>query len=257
MKRSIAMILAALLSSAMYAESITVAAAISLKDALTKASEQYKVETGDSVELNWGSSGQLATQILNGAPVDLFISAAEKQIKDLSKAGVLVEATRSIVATNSLVVIVPSESKASPDSVKALADRRVTRIAIGEPESVPAGRYAEQAFDHAGIADAVRDKLILGTNVRQVRDYVERGEVSAGLVYATDAKLAGDKIRVTCTVDAGEHEPIVYPAVVVKTSAKQEAAARFLKYLLSKKGQACLREFGFAPPPEPTTKVIK
>ena len=257
MKRAVVIILAGLLSSAMYAETITVAAAISLKDALTKVSEQYKVETGDSVELNWGSSGQLATQILNGAPVDLFISAAEKQIKDLSKAGVLVETTRSIVATNSLVVIVPSESNASPDSVKALADRQVTRIAIGQPESVPAGRYAEQAFAHAGITKEVRDKLILGTNVRQVLDYVERGEVSAGLVYATDAKLAGDKIRLTCTVDAGEHEPIVYPAVVVKTSAKQEAAARFLKYLLSKKGQACLREFGFAPPPEPTTKAIK
>jgi molybdate transport system substrate-binding protein len=116
---------------------------------------------------------------------------------------------------------------------------------------VPAGQYAEQALTRAGVADALRDKLVLGSNVRQVLDYVERGEVSAGLVYATDARAAGDKVRVACAVDPADHEPIVYPAAIVKASAKRPAAARFLAYVKSEKGRAQLKEFGFAPPPPP------
>jgi molybdate transport system substrate-binding protein len=257
MKRAVAFALACLVTSATFAETITVAAAISLKDALTKVAEQYKADTGEVVEFTLGSSGQLATQILNGAPIDLFISAANKQVDDLSKAGVLDDSTRKVVAGNSLVLIVPPESKSPPGSVKALAEAGVTKIAIGEPKSVPAGQYAEQALKHAGIADTVKDKLVLGTNVRQVLDYVQRGEVSAGLVYATDAKVAGEKARITCTVDEGDHEPIVYPAAVVQASSKHAAAVRFLDFLISEKGQSGLKEFGFAPPPRPATQPSK
>jgi molybdate transport system substrate-binding protein len=257
MRRAFTFLLACLLTSAALGETITVAAAISLKEALTRVADQYKADTGQRVEFTFGSSGQLASQILNGAPVDLFISAANKQVDDLAKAGVVDDATRIVTAVNSLVLIVPPESKSPPDSIKMLADAKTTRIAIGDPKSVPAGQYAEQALKHAGIADAVKDKLVRGMNVRQVLDYVQRGEVSAGLVYATDAKVAGDKVRVTCTVDANDHEPIVYPAVVVKASSKRAAAQKFLDFVLSEKGQAALKDFGFAPPPRPAKQSGK
>jgi len=257
MRRIFAFGLVFLFSSATLAETITVAAAISLKDALARVVEQYKTDTGDVVELTYGSSGQLASQIQNGAPVDLFISAANKQVDDLVKKDLADPASRRIVAGNSLVIVVPHDSKSTPASTKALADAAVTRIAIGEPSSVPAGQYAQQALKSAGVTDAVKNKLILGTNVRQVLDYVERGEVSAGLVYASDAMISGDKVRITCTVGRADHDPIVYPAVVIRASKKHPAAAKFRDFLLSPKGQARLKEFGFAPPPVATTQPVR
>ena len=254
MKRALAFALVLVVASAAAAETITVAAAISLKDALAKAAERYRADTGESVELTVGSSGQLASQIANGAPVDLFLSAANKQVDELIKQGVLDEATRKVVAGNALVLVVPADAKSPPASLKELAQGATGKVAIGEPRSVPAGQYAEQALKSAGVAEALKDRLVLGTNVRQVLDYVERGEVSAGLVYATDvvgagAKAGGAKVRVACEIAAGEHEPIVYPAAVVKASRRRAAAAKFLDYLASEKGQACLKEFGFTPPP--------
>src|SRR5258708_5578290 len=144
MIRAIAFVLACVVTSAAFAETITVAAAISLKDALTKVAERYKTDTGETVELTFGSSGQLASQILNGAPVDLFISAANKQVDDVSKAGAVDDTTRKVIAGNALVLIVPPESKSPPDSIKALTGAGITRIAVGEPKSVPAGQYAQQ-----------------------------------------------------------------------------------------------------------------
>lgn len=260
MKRAMAFVLVCLIASTALADTITVAAAISLKDALSKVAEQYKTDTGQVVEFTLGASGQLASQIQNGAPIDLFISAANKQVDDLAKAGVVDNATRRVVAGNSLVLIVRAASKASPDSLKALTDATVAKIAIGEPKSVPAGQYAQQALKHVGVADAVKDKLIFAGNVRQVLDYVERGEVTAGLVYATDAKISGDKVRITCTVDDADHDPIVYPAVLVSASKQQAAATKFVDYILSDKGQAKLKEYGFAPPPpppQPTTQPTR
>jgi molybdate transport system substrate-binding protein len=256
-KIAVALVLTCLFAAPAFAETIHVAAAISLKEALAKVAEQYKADTGEVVEFTLGSSGQLKSQIENGAPVDLFISAANQQVDDLVKAGVVDDAGRKVIAGNSLVLIVPAESKVPLDSLKGLTAAGVTRIAIGEPKSVPAGRYAEQALKRAGVAEGVKEKLVLGTNVRQVLDYVERGEVSAGLVYATDAKAAGEKVRVICTVDAADHEPIVYPAAIVKSSTRRAAAGKFLDYLLSEKGQARLKDFGFASPPHPATLPTK
>jgi len=257
MKRAISFLLACLITSAACAETITVAVAISLKDALSKLAAQYQAATGERVEFTFGSSGQLATQIANGAPIDLFISAASKQVDDLAKAGVIDDKTRRVIAGNALVLIVPPDSKSPSESVKALVRGEVTRIAVGEPRSVPAGQYAVQALKAAGVADAVKEKLVLGTNVRQVLDYVQRGEVSAGLVYATDARIAGEKVRVVCTIEEKDHEPIIYPAALVKASKRQAAATRFLDFLVSEKGQAGLKEFGFTPPPVQSNQQAK
>lgn len=250
-RRILAFMLTCAVASACHAQTITVAAAISLKDALGKIAGQYTRQTGQTVEFTFGSSGQLASQIKNGAPVDLFISAANKQVDDLQKAGVLDAATRTVVAGNALVLIVPAGQETAPDSTAALTDPSITTVAIGEPKSVPAGQYAEQVLNNAGVYDALQEKLVLGTNVRQVLDYVERGEVSAGFVYATDAKVSGEKVRVAFVVHPSRHEPIVYPAGVVSASEKRAAAVQFLDYILSDDAQAILSEFGFTPAPQP------
>lgn len=249
MKRFIAFAVAVCVASAALAETISVAAAVSMKDALTKVAGAYKAETGDEVEFSFGSSGQLAQQIQSGAPVDLFISAANKQVDDLIKANAVLPETRGVVAGNALVAIVPADASIKPASTKELENPGIAKIAIGEPKSVPAGQYAEQALKGANVFEKLKEKLVLGTNVRQVLDYVERGEVNVGLVYATDAKISGEKVRVAFIVGESEHSPIVYPAVVVTASKKPEAAKKFMAYLLAEKAQAELRSFGFTPPP--------
>src|SRR4051794_14120659 len=235
-------------------ETVHVAVAISLKEAVTDVARQYEAGTGDHVEFTFGSSGQLMRQIQSGAPIDAFISAAAKQVDDLAKAGLLDDATRRVVAGNALVLIVPPGTKAAPDSFEKLADTTVARLAIGEPKTVPAGQYAQQVLRSLNLTDQLGDRLVYGANVRQVLDYVIRGEVSAGIVYQTDAIEAGDKVKVVAAAAAKWHEPIVYPAVVIKASAGHDAAKRFLDYLATDKAKAILQSRGFTPPP-PTSST--
>jgi len=227
------------------ADSISLSAAVSLKEGVTDVAKAFEAETHDHVDFTFGSSGQLAAQIRSGAPVDLFISAANKEVDDLSKAGVVDDATRRIVAGNELVLIVPPDSKTHLSSFEQLKDPATKRVAIGEPKTVPAGQYAMQVLTGLKLENDLNDRLIYGLNVRQVLDYVERGEVSAGIVYATDALQAGQKVKVVATAKASMHEPVVSPAIVIKASNKKALAGRFLDYLLSDKGQSALAAHGF------------
>ena len=236
------------------AGTIRVAAAISMKEALTEIGKGYEAEAGGKVEFTFGSSGQLAAQIKAGAAIDLFISAADKQVDDLVQGKHADPATRRVIAGNTLVLVVPAGAKGGPASFEALGDASVGRIAVGEPKTVPAGMYARQVFDSLKLSDRVKPKLVYGTNVRQVLVYVERGEVAAGIVYATDAVQSGDKVKVVATADAKSHDLIVYPAVVVTTSKQRGAAERFLRYLSGDKAGATLEAKGFAPPPPATTE---
>jgi molybdate transport system substrate-binding protein len=249
--RKFALVLSILLAvvQASRAETITVAAAVSLKEAVTEISQAYQAESGDKVEFTFGSSGQLMAQIKSGAPIDVFISAANKQMDDLMKDGLIDNSTRRIIAGNELVLIVPSNADNSVNDFKSLAKDSVKKIAIGEPKTVPAGQYADQVI--AKLELNIKDKLVFGTNVRQVLDYVERGEVSAGIVYATDAKQSGDKVKVVAVAEPSTHEQIVYPSVVVKASAKQTAAKKFLDYLGTEKAIAVLKSKGFTIPADP------
>ena len=223
---------------------LTVAAAISLKDTLTQLARDYRDAGGGPVEFTYGSSGQLATQIRGGAPIDLFISAAHEQVDDLARAGLVDADSVRVVAGNRLVVIVPPSS-AGPSDLKQLAEARYARVAIGEPRTVPAGQYAEQALRSAGVADRVRGRLVYGANVRQVLDYVQRGEVDAGIVYATDARQAGAAVQVTLEIDPALHDPVEYPAAVVKGSKRPDVARRFLEYLGSPKAREAFGAHGF------------
>jgi molybdate transport system substrate-binding protein len=186
-------------------------------------------------------------QIKGGAAIDLFVSAAQKQLDELSAQGLVDRDSRRIVAGNTLVLIVPRDSKVAIDSFESLSSAPVKRLALGEPKTVPAGEYAAQVLKKLNLSDPLKDKLVFGSNVRQVLDYVIRGEVTAGLVYATDAKEAGDKVKVVATAPKGSHEPIVYPAVVVKRSGNAAAARRFLDHLRSEEAREILKKRGFAP----------
>lgn len=211
-------------------DTIRVGVAVSLKEAITDVATAYEKRTGDKVEFSFGSSGQIMAQIKGGAPIDAFISAADKQVDDLIASGRVDERSRCVVAGNALVLIVPRDSKVELDSFESLAKTPMKRLALGEPKTVPAGQYAAQTLEKLKLAAALSGKLVYGSNVRQVLDYVIRGEVTAGIVYATDAKQAGDKVKIVATAAEDAHDPIVYPAVVVSKSANAAAAKRFLDY---------------------------
>jgi molybdate transport system substrate-binding protein len=228
-------------------ETVRVGAAISLKDALADVVSAYEADTGDKVELSLGSSGQLLAQIKNGADVDVFVSAAAKQVDELERAGLAAAATRRTVVSNTLVLVVPA-GKDAPASFEALGNPAGGRVAAGEPKTVPAGQYAAQVFAALKLTDALAGRLVYGTNVRQVLAYVERGEVAAGVVYGTDAREAGGKVRVVATAAPGTHEPIVYLGVVLTATKRPAAAKRFLDYLGSAKARAALRARGFVVP---------
>jgi molybdate transport system substrate-binding protein len=223
--------------------SLTVSAAASLQGALSEVEAAYfaghpKVEFRN----NFGSSGTLAREIEQGAPVDLFLSAAAKPMDDLESKGLITVGTRQNILHNSLVLIAPLDSKLQGPA--DLADRSTRLIAVGDPASVPAGQYAQQSLNALHLNDQVKGKLVLGKDVRQVLTYVETGNADAGFVYATDARISG-RVRVVATVPESAHEPIVYPAAVVKTSANQEAARAFVEFLGSPEAKAIFTRNGY------------
>lgn len=254
MRRLLAAALVLLAPAFAAADTIRVAAAISLKDALTDYAKRYESATGDRVEFAFGSSGQLMSQIRSGADVDVFLSAAARQVDELANDGLVDAATRRDVAGNRLVLVVPADAKEAPTSFADLASATVTKLAVGEPRTVPAGQYAAEALKSLKLDAAVAPKLVYGTNVRQVLSYVERGEASAGLVYATDARESAGKVRIVAIAPAGSHAPIVYPGVVVKASKHADAAERFLTSLTRADAQRTFAAHGFTPPTSATTQ---
>jgi molybdate transport system substrate-binding protein len=249
------LILTLLLATPAPAETITVAAAVSLRDALTDIAAKFGKDTSHDVRFVFGSSGQLMGQVRNGAPIDLFISAADKQVDDLLKENLVLEQTRRVVAGNTLVLIVPAGAKSAPTGFRDLADPRHKRLAIGDPRTVPAGDYAMQVLAALKVKDAVADRTVHGTNVRQVLSYVERGEASAGIVYLTDALESGDKVRVVERAKADLHTPIRYTAILVKATKHQPVTQQFLDCLRTAASQKVLEAKGFTPPAVEHTKT--
>jgi molybdate transport system substrate-binding protein len=223
--------------------SLTVSAAASLQGALGEIETAYfsghpKVDFRN----NFGSSGTLAREIEQGAPVDVFLSAAAKPMDDLDSKGLIKAGTRQNILHNSLVLIAPLDSKLQ--GPEGLADRSIRMIAVGDPASVPAGQYAQQTLHALHLSDQVKGKLVLGKDVRQVLTFVETGNADAGFVYATDAKISG-RVRVIATVPESAHEPIVYPVAVVKTSANQDASRTFVEFLGGAQAKAIFTKYGY------------
>jgi molybdate transport system substrate-binding protein len=225
---------------------LTVSGAISLKDALDEIAKLYKAEQpGMAVSFNLGGSGTLQRQIEQGAPVDIFISASPKEMDSLESKGLLLPDTRRNLVRNSVVLIVPAGS-AGISSFQDLTKPAVKVIAIGEPQTVPAGKYAQEVLTHFGLYDQLKPKLVLAKDVRQVLTYVETGNADAGIVYATDAKTSS-KISVVATAPADSHEPVIYPGAVIKNSANPAAAKDFLEFLAGAKARDVFQKYGFIP----------
>ena len=228
------------------ADTIVVSAAASLRNALEDIGALLAASEGGARPVfNFGASGDLVAQISGGAPADVFASAAAKDMDALEARGLLLSGTRSDFAANKVVLIVPAASTAAISSFADLARPTVARIAIVNPKTAPAGRYAEELFANAGISDAVRTKLVLAENVRQVLDYVARNEVDAGVVYATDAAVRPQEVKVSLVAPPGSHWPVVYPIAVLKGSAHPESAKAFVAAVRSEAGQAILARYGF------------
>jgi len=222
---------------------LTVSAAASLKDTMIQVETAY-TQSGAVIAFanNFGSSGTLAAQIDQGAPVDIFISAAAKPMDDLAANGLIVTGTRRNLLRNTLVLIAPLDSKLH--DFQGLADGSVRLIALGDPASVPAGQYGKQALLSLHLWEQLSAKLVLGKDVRQVLTYVETGNADAGLVYATDAQ-SSKKVRVVATAPESTHDPIVYPVAVVKGSRNEETSRRFVEFLRSPIAQAIFVKHGF------------
>jgi molybdate transport system substrate-binding protein len=239
---------AALLVSGMAgAAEVTVSAASSLTNAFKEIAQAYQAQyPADKVALNFGASGALLQQISKGAPVDVFASADQETMDMAQRQGLVRSADRRNFAGNALVLVVPADSAASITKLGDLGQPGIRRIAIGNPASVPAGRYTRHALQAARLWDAVQPKTIGTQNVRQSLDYVARGEVDAGFVYATDAALMKDKVKVAFEVPLDV--PISYPIAATAGSANRAQAARFVGYVMSPAGQAVLARFGFRKP---------
>jgi molybdate transport system substrate-binding protein len=226
---------------------LTVSAAISLKDALDEAKGIYmKDHPGMAIAVNYGASGTLQLQIEQGAPVDIFFSAAPKQMDALESKGLLLPKTRKDVLQNEVVLIVPKDSKLELTSFKDLTRADVKHVAMGEPVSVPAGAYAKETLTSLGIYDKVAAKSVLAKDVRQVLTYVDTGNVDAGIVYATDA-MTSAKVTVAATAPPKSHALVIYPAAVIQATKNPEGAKAFLDFLTGPRGTAVFEKYGFKP----------
>jgi len=225
---------------------IMISAALSLKAPFEDIGRIYeKKYPGSKAVFNFGPSGTLQKQIEGGAPVDVFASASPKELDDLASSKLIVSATRVDFAGNSIVLIAASKAAVRPAAFSDLAKKNINRIAIGNPASVPAGKYAEEALKNMGLWENLKVKLVYGEHVRQVMDYVARGEVDAGMVFLTDAIPRSGEVEVIAEAPASVYKPIVYTMAAITGTKNESAARNFIAVVISKEGKEALRKHGF------------
>lgn len=196
---------------------LLVSAAASLAGVAKDLTELYKIEKPNvNIKFTFGSSGALQTQIEEGAPSDIFISASLKQMNALEQKGLLLEDSKKELLVNKVVLILPKDSKIKLTKFQDVVSDSVSMIALGEPDSVPVGQYAQEVFKTLGIWMEVKGKAVFGSDVRQVLTWVENGDVDCGVVYQTDT-IESEKIKVICEAPEGTHKPVIYPVAVLKT----------------------------------------
>ena len=266
MKRKMTMVLAAMMAAGLMAgcssgtsaeteaaaaneqTEILVAAAASLKNAYEEELIPMFQEQnpGITVTGTYDSSGKLQTQIEEGLEADVFMSAATTQMDALNEEGLIDSETMVDLLENKIVLIVPSSSELGLASFEDIA--KVETIALGDPASVPAGQYAEEALTNLGIWDEIQDKVSFGTNVTEVLNQVAAASADAGIVYATDAASMADQVTVIAEAPEGSlAQPVIYPVAVVKTTAHAEAAKAFVDFLQTDEAMAVFESYGFAP----------
>lgn len=225
---------------------LTVLAAASMTDAMQEIGEAYQ-ETHENIEITYqfDSSGTLKTQIEEGAPADIFISAATKQMDELVQGELVAKDSVFPWLENKVVLIVPKDSEDGPDSFEDAAKEEVPMIAIGN-EDVPVGQYTQTIYQNLGLWENIQAKANLASNVRQVLDWVATGNAPCGVVYATDAQIE-ENVKVVCEAPKGSCDPVIYPAGMVSASKEKEEAAEFLEYLKTEEVSKILEAYGFTP----------
>ena len=224
---------------------LLISAAASLTDVIEELGDLYKNEN-EGLELNYSfaSSGALQAQIEEGAPVDVFISAAEKQMDSLEEKDLILKDTRKTILVNDLVLIKSKDSKLKIDKFMDILSPDVERIGIGDPASVPVGQYSQEVFDNLQIGDELKEKLVYANDVRTVLAWVESDEVDLGLVYATDAYTSED-INIIGSAPEGSHKAITYPVAVIKSSKNVQASMDFIDFLSTKEAKEIFEKYGF------------
>jgi molybdate transport system substrate-binding protein len=224
--------------------SLTVSAAASLRNVLEEVKQEYTKSQPDvKINYNFGASGALQQQIEQGADVDIFIAAAAKQMDALESKNLLLSATRKNLLGNQIVLIVPKNSQ-DISSFADLQRDRITKIALGEPSSVPAGKYAQEVLSYLKIFESTKKKFVFAKDVRQVLSYVETENVDAGIVYITDAKQS-KLVKIIATATAKSHSPVIYPIAVIQSSKNVPQARSFTEFLLSKEASNIYQKYGF------------
>jgi molybdate transport system substrate-binding protein len=221
---------------------LVVSAAASLKESLEEIQPLFERQHGVAIRYNFGGSGALEQQVEHGAPVDVFISAAPREMDALERRGLLENGTRRNLVTNELVVVTGARSPPIA-GFDDLVEAGVRRIAMAEPESVPAGHYARETLQHLGLWERLQTKLVFTGDVRQALIDVETSNADAALVYDTEAKL-DPQLKVVASAPAGSHSPIVYPVAVI-TGQHRDRARAFVSFLFSPEAQAVFARHGF------------
>lgn len=225
-------------------ETLTLSVAASLTDCMNEIEKAFhEVYPNIDLQFNFGASGTLQKQIEQGAPVDIFFSAGMKQMNALKDAGLLDEESIKEVLNNRLALIVPKDSL-KKIKFDTLTGAEVEKIAVGEPESVPAGQYTLQVFDALGITNTLQSKLVYAKDVREVLTWVETGNVDAGIVYETDAKIS-EKVSVCDLADESLHDAITYPVAIIKSTEHLESAKKFEDFLMTQDAKAIFEKYGF------------
>lgn len=226
---------------------LNLSAAVSVSDAMREINRVYEgVKPESAVSANFAASGVLQTQVQNGAPTDVIVTAGAGPMDALQRQGLLLSDTRRDLLHNTVVLIVPTSSTLGITGFADLARGMVKRVALGDPASVPAGTYGEQALDELGLAGVIKPKLIIASDVRQVLAYVESGNVDAGVVYLTDARVS-TKVKVVARAPDGVNARVVYPVAVVKSSSRPAAARDYVNFLFGDAARAAFTRFGFEP----------
>lgn len=223
---------------------LTISAAVSLTDALEEIKELYEKDHSVELTFNLSGSGTLAQQIQQGAPVDIFISANQEWMNTLQEDDLVNTSTREDITGNKIVLITSKDSKIKYESVDQIVAADVDQIAIGNPESVPAGKYTEEILHNLKKWDELKDQFVLAKDVRQVLTYVETGNADIGFVYESDA-VTSDNIDILATIDESLHDPIIYPGAVLADTKHVKEAEEFLKFLETEESQNILEKYGF------------
>lgn len=224
---------------------VYIVAAASMTDAVKEIGANYeKQHPNVKLMYNFGSSGALQAQIEQGAPADVFISAAQKQMDALEQENLIDKSTRRDLLENKVVLIVPKDSTLTLNDFSDIASDKVQKIALGEMKSVPVGQYSEEIFTKLNILDEIKLKAVYASDVRQVLGWVETGEVDCGVVYATDAAIS-DKVKILLTAPEDTHKPVIYPVAMVTSSKNPEIAKDFLTFLGENEQKAVLEKYGF------------